>query len=89
MSLSNLCKPAFIYFVISSFLIVMGIFYKFQTSTLFAKIIFVLFWTWFLNFLCKQGKTNISWFLLILPYVVIILMSFITLEVVKKTGELL
>jgi hypothetical protein len=33
------------------------------------KFIYVLFWTWILNLICKAGYTNVSWFLLLIPYI--------------------
>ena len=32
------------------------------------KLIYVFFWTWVLNFLCKRGYSSISWFLVLLPF---------------------
>ena len=34
-----------------------------------SKIAYVLFWTWLLNKLCKMGFTNVSWFLVLLPFI--------------------
>jgi hypothetical protein len=33
------------------------------------KILYILFWTWILDLICKSGHTNISWFLLFLPFI--------------------
>ncbi len=33
------------------------------------KIIYILFWTWILNLICKSGYTSVSWFLLLLPFI--------------------
>ena len=33
------------------------------------KILYVLFWTWILNLICKDGHTNIAWFLVIFPFI--------------------
>ena len=33
------------------------------------KIIYVIFWTFILNLLCKNGYTNLSWILLLLPFI--------------------
>lgn len=33
------------------------------------KIIYVLFWSWILNLMCKDGHKNIAWFLVLLPFV--------------------
>ncbi len=34
------------------------------------KVLYVLFWTWILNLICKNGYESVSWFLFLLPYVV-------------------
>jgi hypothetical protein len=31
------------------------------------KIIYVIFWTWILNLICREGYPIISWFLVLLP----------------------
>jgi hypothetical protein len=33
------------------------------------KVIYVLFWTWILNLMCKDGHREIAWFLVLLPFV--------------------
>lgn len=48
-----------------------------SVSLLFTlKIIYVLFWTWVLNIICKEGYTSVSWFLVLIPY--ILMFIFIT-----------
>ena len=34
------------------------------------KVLYVLFWTWILNLICKSGYESVSWFLFLLPYVI-------------------
>jgi len=34
------------------------------------KIIYMLFWTWILNLLCRAGLSMLSWILLFLPFFV-------------------
>lgn len=34
-----------------------------------SKGLYVLFWTWLLNKLCKMGYSSISWFLVLFPFV--------------------
>ena len=36
-----------------------------------AKLIYILFWTWVLNLICKDGHKEISWFLVLLPFVLL------------------
>jgi hypothetical protein len=38
------------------------------------KIIYILFWTWILNLMCKDGHTRIAWFLLFLPFIIIFIL---------------
>lgn len=33
------------------------------------KLIYILFWTWILNLICKNGHKSIAWFLVLLPYI--------------------
>ncbi len=33
------------------------------------KLIYILFWTWILNLICKDGHTGISWFLVLFPFI--------------------
>ena len=35
------------------------------------KIIYMLFWAWLLNFLCKKGLTKLAWFILVIPFLLI------------------
>jgi|UniRef100_A0A6C0CVH1 ABC-type xylose transport system permease subunit len=38
------------------------------------KIIYILFWTWILNLMCKDGHREIAWFLVLLPFVLFFLL---------------
>jgi hypothetical protein len=33
------------------------------------KLIYVFLWTWILNFICRKGYKNISWFLVLFPFI--------------------
>ena len=33
------------------------------------KLIYIFFWTWILNFICKKGYSGVSWFLVIFPFI--------------------
>jgi hypothetical protein len=35
------------------------------------KIIYVLFWTWVLNLMCKDGHKEIAWFLVLVPFILL------------------
>ena len=36
----------------------------------FIKILYVLFWTWILNLICRAGAPGVSWFLVLLPFLI-------------------
>jgi hypothetical protein len=36
---------------------------------LVAKLVYILFWTWVLNLICRDGHKTISWLLVFLPYI--------------------
>jgi len=47
------------------------------TSTIFIfilKAIYVLFWTWVLDLICKAGYTKVSWFIVLLPFILLFLL---------------
>jgi ABC-type multidrug transport system fused ATPase/permease subunit len=79
--LDNLCTPAFLYTIISIFLLfILAFSYLVNTSGLsfiqivvifLFKIIFIVFLIFVLNFLCNKGYTGMSWFLFLLPYFII------------------
>lgn len=90
-SISSLCMPAMVYFVLSvlAILIVLiqnlGNTNRYQignfscrvtnTALLFiVKLIYVVFWTYVLNLICKDGYPVLSWILLFLPFIVFILL---------------
>jgi hypothetical protein len=72
----SLCTPSLIYFVIGMIGLVISFIsmifkkdFSFQSLFVFIiNIVSVLFWTWILNILCVSGYKNISWFILVLPY---------------------
>ena len=52
----------------------MGLFSARVPSTLLVfavKIIYILFWTWILNLICKDGHKEIAWFLVLIPFILL------------------
>jgi len=41
------------------------------TMVFIVKLIYILFWTWILNLICKDGHSGISWLLILLPYLLL------------------
>jgi hypothetical protein len=79
-----ICVPAMLYLILSIIALISMAFNNFGTLSLLVKVFFVAIWTWFLNFLCNQGYTTISWILVLLPLIVFILMILLSYEVIRK-----
>ena len=46
-----------------------------NTTLIFViKILYVLFWTWILNLICRAGAPGIAWFLVLLPFIVLFIL---------------
>ena len=87
-NVKDLCKPAFVYFVLSIFGILVSIFQNFGNKNIYkmgmfvarvpntilvfaVKILYILFLTWILNLICKDGHTEIAWFLVLIPFILL------------------
>jgi hypothetical protein len=46
------------------------------------KLLYILFWTWILNLICRAGAPNVAWFLVLLPFILFFL--FIALLLIPK-----
>lgn len=46
------------------------------------KIVGMALWTWFLQFMCRKGYKGVSWFMVIIPYIIF----FVMIGVVVVTG---
>ena len=81
--LSKLCTPAFVYFVIGVLSILVALFYGFGFYSILAKVVLILVWTWFLNYLCVKNLVGLSLFLVILPYAVLLAAFFMAIDAVE------
>jgi hypothetical protein len=86
--LNSLCTPAYLYFLLSiAMLIFAGIFMNtammksycvgkcnsLQVILFFLiKLIFIVFWTWILNVLCRGGAGWLSWVMVLFPFVIMV-----------------
>jgi len=51
------------------------------------KIIYVLFWSWLLNLMCRDGHGGVAWFLVLLPFVLFFAVLALATFVQKKRGK--
>jgi len=80
----KLCTPAKIYFALAVLSILMGLFSGIHFMAILGKLIFAVIYTFILGWLCSKGFKSLSWFLVLLPYV-LILLTFFGLLTLSKT----
>ena len=69
---SKLCTPAMIYFVLGVISLILLFSQGALLFSLLIKAIFVVVWTWLLNYLCSKGYSIISWILVLLPFILML-----------------
>ena len=70
---SKLCTPAKIYFAIAVIASLFALLSGVAILAVFVKLIFAFIWTFILSWLCEKGYKSLSWFLVLLPYIIILL----------------
>ena len=70
----------------NSFLQSLNFTYQKDTRTSYVvQAVFIVLWTWVLSYLCRKGFSNLSWFLILLPWVLMFLAFFVyIIETLKK-----
>lgn len=59
-----------------------------NTSMVFIiEILFLVFWTWLLNFICSRGYPSVAWFILLFPYVLLFFVILMIASDVRKTSD--
>lgn len=72
----KLCTPAKLYFAIAIISILFALFKHFNFVFLIIKFIFALVWTLILACLCDKGFSYLAWFLVLFPYLLILMAFF-------------
>ncbi len=49
------------------------------------KLVYIVFWAWILNLMCKDGHSGIAWFLVLVPYVIFALLIMMVSHYQKKS----
>jgi hypothetical protein len=57
---------------------------KDSNTSYIVQAVFIVLWTWLLSYLCNKGYSELSWFLVLLPWVLMLLAFFVyVIETVK------
>lgn len=70
----------------SSFLQSLNFTYQKDSRTSYViQAVFIVLWTWVLSYLCNKGFSNLSWFLILFPWILMFLAFFVyIIEMVKS-----
>lgn len=70
--MNTLCTPAHIYLILAIISLIIGAFYKLNLGAFIMKGLWIILWTYLLNYLCRKGHSTISWILVLIPFLLII-----------------
>jgi hypothetical protein len=88
-SFRELCTPAKIYFAIAVIASIFSLLNGIGVIAVGLNLVFAFIWTFVLGWLCKKGLTNISWFLVLLPYIIIALAMFGIYQVTEEQRQIM
>jgi hypothetical protein len=70
----SFCTPAKIYLTIAVIVSAIQLF-TVPIFMVFINFLFALVWTYILGWLCKKGFSSVSWFLVLFPYVIMLMQA--------------
>jgi glycerol-3-phosphate acyltransferase PlsY len=85
---NKLCSPAKLYFALSVLSCIIMLFNRMSLLSVFSKLIFAFLWTFVLGWICNKGYKSISWFLVLLPFIMLVLVSFGIMRHVREINKL-
>jgi hypothetical protein len=60
-----------------------------NTSMIFMiEIVFLVFWTWLLNFICSRGYPSVAWFILLFPYILLFVVILMIASEIRNTEKI-
>ena len=84
----KLCTPAKIYFSLAVFSILVSLLGGIHVIMILTKLFFAFIWTYILAWLCKKGYTSLSWFLVLLPFIMFLLVLLGIMKTIKEVHYL-
>jgi ABC-type uncharacterized transport system permease subunit len=85
---NKLCTPAKLYFAFSVLSCIIMLFNRIPVLAVFTKLIFAFLWTFVLGWLCSKGYKSISRFLVLLPFIMMILVSIGIMRHMREIDQL-
>ena len=72
----ELCTPAKLYFVLAVLSCIIALFNGVKFMHVAVNLIVAFIWTAILSWICGKGFTGVSWFLVLIPYILMLLVFF-------------
>lgn len=85
---NKLCTPARLYFAFSVLSCIILLFNRISILAVFTKLIFAFLWAFILGWLCSKGYESLSWFLVLLPFVMMLLVAFGVMKHMREIDKL-
>lgn len=82
-----LCRPAYVYLILSLIAFILLIAMQSTGSAIMGYVLQVMIWVFVLNLICTSGYENVSWFLVLFPFIIMVLMMifYVTLFTMATT----
>ena len=75
-SFDELCSPAKLYFILAVIACIAALINGVKFGQVVINLIIAFAWTAVLSWICGKGFTGVSWFLVLLPYIIMVLVFF-------------
>ena len=75
-SFDELCSPAKLYFILSVIACIAALINGVKFGQVIVNLIVAFIWTAVLSWICGKGFTGVSWFLVLVPYIIMLLVFF-------------
>jgi hypothetical protein len=84
-SFDDLCSPAKLYFVLSVIACLAALINGLKFGQVMINLIIAFAWTAVLSWICGKGFTGVSWFLVLVPYIIMLLVFFKLMKDISKS----
>ena len=75
-SFDELCSPAKLYFILAVSACIAALVNGVKFGQVVINLIIAFIWTAILSWICGKGFTGVSWFLVLVPYIIMLLVFF-------------
>lgn len=85
----EMCTPAKLYFVLAVISCIIALFNGVRVMHVAINLIVAFIWTLILSWICGKGFTCVSWFLVLFPYIVMVLVLFGLMREISKSNQVM